>query len=118
MRRYINPKLIILLGIVSLTTSLAHASAVLFLEEPFGHFGALTATGHAAVYLPRICADTPVKLRRCREGELGVVISRYNKVGGHDWIAIPLIPYLYAVENPDDVPLFANAKLVAFLRNQ
>jgi hypothetical protein len=59
-----------------------------------------------------------VKLRRCREGELGVVISRYNKVGGHDWIAIPLIPYLYAVENPDDVPLFANAKLVAFLRNQ
>ncbi len=101
-----------------LCISRAHASAALLLEEPFGHFGALTATGHAAVYLPRICASTPVILRRCNQGELGVVLSRYNAIGGYDWIAVPLIPYLYAVEEPGDVPLFANEKLVAFLRNQ
>jgi hypothetical protein len=96
----------------------AHADATLLLEEPYGHFGAFTATGHAAVYLDRVCAETPVRLRRCLPGETGVVISRYNKIAGYDWIAIPLIPYLYAVEKPEDVPLFVNPKVVAFLRNQ
>lgn len=96
----------------------AHADATLLLEEPYGHFGAFTATGHAAVYLSRVCAETPVRLRRCIPGETGIVISRYNKVAGYDWIAIPLIPYLYAVEGPNDVPLFVNPKVVAFLRNQ
>jgi len=98
--------------------ALAHADATLLLEEPYGHFGAFTSTGHAAVYLSRVCADTPLVLRRCSEGETGVVISRYNKVAGHDWLAIPLIPYLYAVEGPDEIPLFANPKIVAFLRNR
>jgi hypothetical protein len=96
----------------------ANADATLLLEEPYGHFGAFTATGHAAVYLNRVCAETPVRLRRCAPGETGVVISRYNKIAGYDWIAIPLIPYLYAVEGPEDVPLFVNPKVVAFLRNQ
>jgi len=96
----------------------AHADATLLLEEPYGHLGAFTATGHAAVYLNRVCADTPVKLRRCLAGETGVVISRYNKIAGYDWIAVPLIPYLYAVEGPADVPLFVNPKVVAFLRNE
>lgn len=98
--------------------ALAHADATLLLEEPYGHFGAFTSTGHAAVYLSRVCADTPLELRRCSEGETGVVISRYNKVAGYDWLAIPLIPYLYAVEGPDNIPLYANPKIVAFLRNQ
>lgn len=97
--------------------STAAAQVTLLVEEPFGHFGAFTATGHAAVYLSRVCASSPTVLRRCEPGETGVVISRYNKVGGRDWIAIPLVPYLYAVETPDDVPLFVDAKVVAFLRN-
>lgn len=96
----------------------ANADATLLLEEPYGHFGAFTATGHAAVYLDRVCAETPVRLRRCVPGETGAVISRYNKIAGYDWIAIPLIPYLYAVEGPEEVPLFVNPKVVAFLRNQ
>lgn len=97
---------------------LAKADAALLLEEPYGHFGAFTATGHAAVYLTRVCADSPTVLRRCGEGEAGVVLSRYNKVVGRDWLAIPLIPYLYAVDESDEIPLFANQKIVAFLRNQ
>jgi hypothetical protein len=95
----------------------ATADATLLLEEPYGHFGAFTATGHAAVYLSRVCTDTYLSLRRCEAGETGVVIGRYNKVAGKDWIAVPLVPYLYAVEDPEDVPLYANAKIVAFLRN-
>ena len=111
------------LGMVTLLlvmgcVSQAHASATLLLEEPYGHLGAFTQTGHAAVYLDRVCADTPTVLRRCADGETGIVISRYDKVGGYDWLAVPLIPYLYAVQSPENVPLFANPKLVAFLRDQ
>jgi len=94
------------------------ASATLLLEEPYGKLGFFTATGHAAVYLSGVCADTPVVLRRCAPGETGVVISRYDGVAGYDWLAIPLIPYLYAVDRPEDVPLFADAKMTAFLRDR
>ena len=96
----------------------ASASATLLLEEPYGKLGFFTATGHAAVYLSDVCADTPTVLRRCHPGETGIVLSRYDGVGSYDWLAIPLIPYLYAVDRPEDVPLFADAKMVAFLRDQ
>jgi len=96
----------------------AHAGATLFLEEPYSYDGALAGTGHAAVYLSNVCAESPVILRRCGVGESGVVLSRYDGIGGYDWIAIPLIPYLYAVDRPEAIPLFADAKLVAFLRDQ
>lgn len=116
MKRLITLQILILAVIAGLSRP-AHAAAALLLEEPFGHLGALTATGHAAVYLSKVCASSPVVLRRCNENEEGVVISRYRGIAGYDWVAIPLIPYLYAVESPDQVPLFANAKLEAFLRN-
>lgn len=99
-------------------SALSSASATLLLEEPYGKLGFFTATGHAAVYLSGVCADTPLVLRRCNPGETGVVISRYDGVAGYDWMAIPLIPYLYAVERPQDVPLFADAKMTAFLRDR
>ena len=107
-----------LVGIVVACTSLAGASATLLLEEPYGRLGFFTATGHAAVYLSGVCADAPLILRRCAPGETGVVLSRYDGVGGYDWVAIPLIPYLYAVERPEDVPLFADAKMTLFLRDR
>ncbi len=98
--------------------SLASASATLLLEAPYGHMGFFTATGHAAVYLSGVCADSPLVLRACARGETGVVLSRYDAIDGYDWLAIPLIPYLYAVERPQDVPLFADAKMAAFLRDR
>ena len=98
--------------------SLAHANVTVLLEEPYSYDGALAGTGHTAVYLTRVCAATPVSLRRCNPGEHGVVISRYTRIAGYDWIAIPLVPYLYAVENPENVPLYADPKLVVFLRDQ
>ncbi len=95
----------------------AHAEAALFLEEPFGMFGQMNPTGHAAVYLSRVCAVSPVQLRRCEAGETGVVISRYHHVGGYDWVAVPLVAYLYAVDRPEDVPVRAEGALVAALRD-
>jgi hypothetical protein len=78
----------------------------------------MNPTGHAAVYLSRVCADSPTSLRRCRADEQGVVISRYHHISGYDWVAIPLIPYLYAVEQPYEVPVSADKELVAILRDR
>ena len=94
------------------------AQAALLLGEPYSYDGEFAGTGHAAVYLARVCADSPTHLRRCGPGEQGVVVSRYHGVAGHDWMAIPLIPYLYAVQRSQDVPLYVDTKLVAFLREQ
>src|ERR1700675_3822407 len=110
-------KLFALLSLLPWLAPLANADATILLEEPYSYDGALAGTGHAAVYLNRVCAASPTVLRRCGLGERGVVISRYTRIGGYDWIAIPLIPYLYAVDNPEDVPLYANSKLAAFLRD-
>lgn len=87
------------------------------MEEPYGFFGALNPTGHTAVYLARVCAETPVSLRRCHEGEMGVVISRYRGIRDYDWIAIPLIPYLYSVEEAADAPTRVNPAMVHRLRD-
>jgi len=107
---------LLLMGLGSLPR--AHAGATLLLEEPYSYDGAFAGTGHVAVYLSRVCSASPVVLRKCAAGESGVVLSRYDGVAGYDWIAIPLIPYLYAVDRPESIPLFADAKLVAFLRDQ
>jgi hypothetical protein len=77
----------------------------------------MNPTGHAAVYLSRVCADTPTHLRLCHEGEIGVVLSRYHRIDGYDWLAIPLIPYLYAVDDPSDIPATATARLELKLRD-
>ena len=106
--------LAVLLGACGLQ---AGASATLLIEEPYGKLGFFTATGHAAVHRSGVCAQTPLILRGVLPENQGVVLSRYDGVRGYDWIAIPLVPYLYALERPEDVPLYADAKTVAFLRD-
>ncbi len=96
----------------------ALADAALLMEEPYAQFGAFNPTGHAAIYLNHICAESPTRLRPCRPGEPGAVISRYHKIDGYDWLAIPLVPYLYAVERVEDVPATADAALEASLRDR
>jgi len=97
--------------------SRGHAQAALLMEEPYGFFGTLNPTGHNAIYFERICAETPVTLRRCRPGEIGAVIARYQGIDGYDWVAIPLVPYLYSVENPAEVPAHVDRDTVMRLRN-
>jgi hypothetical protein len=96
----------------------ARADAALLMEEPYGEFGAFNPTGHAAIYLNHICAESPTRLRPCRASEPGAVISRYHKIDGYDWLAIPLVPYLYAVERVEEVPSIADATLEASLRDR
>jgi hypothetical protein len=110
--------LLFLLTLLALAPVHCRAQAALLMEEPFGLYGILNPTGHNAVYLKNVCADTPLKLRHCHADELGVVISRYDGVDGYDWVAIPLVPYLYSVENVADVPAHVDHDTVVALRNQ
>lgn len=107
-------------GLVLLTAllwieSAARAGVTLLLEEQIGPFWRMNPD-HSAIYLSRVCAESPVTLRICGPGEQGAVISRYHRMDGYDWVAIPSIPYLYAVERADQVPASANPQQVAELR--
>jgi hypothetical protein len=88
------------------------------MEEPYGFFGAMNPTGHNAIYFERICAETPVHLRRCGPGEMGAVIARYQGINGYDWVAIPLVPYLYSIENAANVPDHVDREIVTRLRDR
>jgi hypothetical protein len=98
--------------------SYCHGQAALLMEQPYGIFGTLNPTGHNAIYFERICAETPVKVRRCEPGELGAVIARYQGIKGYDWIAIPLVPYLYSVEDAAQVPDRVDRDEVTRLRSR
>src|SRR5215471_6597053 len=109
--------LLIAMMMVWVGINTARADLALLMEEPYGTFGAFNPTGHAAVYLDHVCAESLTRLRPCRRVEAGVVISRYHKIGDFDWIAIPLVPYVYAVERQDDVPLTVDKGLEMRLRD-
>jgi len=106
------------LAVLGFYTVPGHAQAALLMEEPYGFFGSVNPTGHNAVYFEHICAETPVKLRRCQAGEMGVVISRYQGIDGYDWVAIPLVPYLYSVEDTSQVAAHVDSETVHQLRNR
>jgi hypothetical protein len=96
----------------------ARADIAFLMEEPYGRFGSVNPTGHGAVYFNHICAETPTELRMCRAGERGVVVSRYHKVSGYDWLAVPLVPYLYAVDRVSEIPEAADGVLRDRLRDE
>lgn len=116
MRHRLTRLLLFVFLIVGVSVS-AYPDAALLLEEPFGDFGALNPTGHAAIYLDNVCASSPTQLRRCHAGEPGIVISRYHRVDGYDWLAIPLLPYLYAVDDASEIPATASSRLELKLRD-
>lgn len=104
--------------VLAFPSLLCHAQAAMLMEEPYGFFGTINPTGHNAVYFQRICAETPTRLRRCHPGELGAVIARYQGIAGYDWAAVPLLPYLYSVDDPSDVPARVDRDIVRRLRNR
>src|ERR1700729_4161217 len=103
--------------IATLAGARAHGAVALLMEEPYGDFGAMNPTGHAAVYLNHVCAASPTELRQCHEGEFGVVISRYHKIDKLDWIAMPLLAYLYAANDVSQIPMTVDKAKVAEQRD-
>jgi hypothetical protein len=114
-RQLIAALLAVLIGLFA---QQSRASVTVLLSEPFGHFGTMMPVGHAGVYLDHVCADTPTRLRLCRPGEMGIVLSRYHRVADIDWLAIPIMPFLYGVDRPDQVPNFMTLSEEAAIREQ
>jgi hypothetical protein len=80
----------------------------------------ITGSGHSAVYLSRVCPESPIKLRLCRTGETGSVISNYTTLGEDqpfEWNVVPLSVYLYGVDRPSNRPLFASWNLKHFVED-
>lgn len=78
----------------------------------------VTGSGHTAIYFSRICPASPVRLRLCRPGEHGSVMSNYINLGEsqrYEWNIVPLDIYLYGVANAKDRPLFGSPKLKSLL---
>jgi hypothetical protein len=74
----------------------------------------ITGSGHSAIYFSDICPDSPIKLRLCRDGEEGSVMSNYTTLGEDrpfEWNIVPLSIYLYGVENSANRPLFGTWKI-------
>jgi len=105
-------------AVLAISPVRGRAQAALLMEEPYGFFGSVNPTGHNAVYFQRICAETPIKLRRCQSGELGSVIARYQGISGYDWVVMPLVPYLYSVEDASQVPSHVDRRTVHNLRSR
>jgi hypothetical protein len=116
--RFLRTICLILMG-VALAVPLcppACAQAALLLQDSDSLSEVLDPLGHESVYFARICAASLTQLRRCAPGELGVVISRHRGIAGYDWLAIPLIPYLYSVDDPSEVPSHVDHETVQALR--
>jgi hypothetical protein len=82
----------------------------------------ITGSGHSAIYLSRICPDnSPVKMRLCRPGEQGSVLSNYTTLGEdqpYEWNIVPLSIYLYGVEDPANRPLVSSKAIKAVLEER
>lgn len=93
----------------------ARADIGLIVQEPIGALGFFTRVGHVGVYLSRICPDaSPVRMRICRPGERGGVVSRYSALSEHedyDWAIMPFEEYMHGFGSPELAPLFGAPKL-------
>jgi hypothetical protein len=107
---------------VSLACPRTYGSVGVVLNESLDEsMDRITGTGHSAVYFSGICADSPVKLRLCRPGELGSVMSTYINIGEDqpfEWNIVPLNIYLYGVEDPQNRPIFGSSKIKYLLEER
>ncbi len=93
------------------TSTFARAELTVLIGEPFGNFGSMMPVGHTALYLSRLCADGPLKIRMCRADEpQGVVLARYHRIGQYDWLASPVTEFLYAAAPGEPVQSFVTAE--------
>ncbi len=106
-------------AVLIFSTMTIRADVSVFVMESLGVAGEFTGSGHTAIYFSNICAESPTQLRICRPGEHGAVISSYPEFSGNEereWIAVPVLAFLYGVDDESDMPLYANGEIRNFLR--
>jgi len=113
--------LAILLGLFLGCTVLRADVGLLLSETPAEGLWQWVNLGHSAIYLSRLCPETPIKLRLCDAGESGSVISVYKGLEedrDFEWNAVPLSMFLYGVEDERDRPLLAWPALYGLLQDR
>jgi hypothetical protein len=103
--------------LICLVTSRAYGDVGVVLNDSLDtSVERVTGSGHTAVYFSRICPESPVKLRLCRSGEEGSVMSNYINLGEdqrYEWNIVPLSVYVFGVQDPRNRPLFGTQKMKA-----
>jgi hypothetical protein len=97
------------------------ADVSFFLQEAIGLAAKWNSAGHASVHLSNVCTDNYTRLRPCQSGERGVVLSSFRELGAeenYEWVAMPLLPFLYGVEEEGNLPIYVNAEILATLRER
>jgi len=119
-RRYFAASALLLGAVFACPRASADVGVVL--EEALDNGASrITASGHSAVYFSNICAESPVKLRLCRGGEQGSVISVYEDFGenkNYGWNVVPLNIYMYGVTEVNQRPLIASEKIKKALEEE
>ncbi|MHB8503639.1 MAG: hypothetical protein ACYDHE_22175 [Candidatus Acidiferrales bacterium] len=114
--------IVLTLLLLCLIPSPAYGDVGVLLNESLDtSFARISGSGHSAVYFSRICADSSIKLRLCRPGEQGSVMSNYTTLGEDqpfEWNVVPLSIYLYGVEDPLNRPLFGSQKIKRLLEER
>ena len=110
-----RPKHLLSLLLFALACTCARADVGVVLNDSLDtSIARITGSGHSAIYFSRICSDSPVKLRLCRPGESGSIMSNYTTLGEdqpYEWNIAPLNVYLYGGSDAQDRPLFATDKI-------
>ena len=108
--------------LVCLSGTRARADVGVILNETLDESVArVTGSGHTAVYFSRICPDSPVKLRLCRPGENGSVMSNYINLGedsSYEWNIAPFNLYVYGVEDTRYRAVFATPQIKNLLEQK
>jgi hypothetical protein len=117
-----SPPFALALLLLALVSSRADGDVGVVLDESLNSSAEwVMGTGHAAVYFSRICAESPVRLRLCRPGEAGSVMSTYLNLGEnqrYEWNIVPLAAYVYGVRDTGNRPLFGSEKVKALLEQR
>src|SRR5262245_37332850 len=92
-----------------------HADIGIIVHEPIGPLGFFTRAGHVSTYLSTICPDgSAVRMRLCRAGEHGGVVSKYTPFSeheGYDWAIVPFEEYIHGFGDQSLAPLIATPAL-------
>ena len=108
MRNTFRALLVVSLVLAAASPSRSEVGAIVL--EPVGALGFFTRVGHAGTYFSNICPDgSPVKMRLCRAGEHGGVVSKYSPLSeyeDYDWAIVPFDEFMHGFGAPELAPLF------------
>ena len=104
-----TPTLLLVVGLVLVAASPSRGEVGAIVLEPVGALGFFTRVGHAGTYFSNICPDgSPVKMRLCRPGEHGGVVSKYaplSEYEDYDWAIVPFDEFMHGFGASELAPL-------------